>query len=66
MFLPQSLPLCPSGAPVSSVKFSVSHQYATQHLINIKCLVSCLWASEALLLYPMAVKSSQTVSVEQS
>lgn len=33
MFLPQSLPLCPSGASFSSQKFSVSHQYATQHHI---------------------------------
>lgn len=46
MFLPQSLPLCPSGALVSSLKFSVSHQYATQHHIYVTSVWSAAYGQE--------------------
>lgn len=45
MFRPQSLPLRPSGAPVSSLKFSVSHQYATQHHLCIALVWSALYGA---------------------
>lgn len=45
MFRPQSLLLRPRGAPVSSRKFSVSHQYATQHHLCIALVWSALYGA---------------------
>lgn len=45
MFRPPSLPLRPSGAPVSSLKFSVSHQHATQHRLCIALVWSALYGA---------------------